>query len=447
MSKPCCHASSPPPSGNHAFYTCPMHPEIIQDHYGACPICGMGLEPLAISSELPPNPELIDMSRRLFISVIFTLPILWMTMISTLPGSSWIQWVLATVVVLGCGWPVLQRGWISIIERQLNMFTLIALGTMIAYSYSVIALIFPEIFPLAFRSSHGEVHLYFEAASVITALVLIGQVLELKGRERTGGALRALLDLSPKTARKISDNRETEILLSEVQVNDQLRVRPGEKIPVDGIIIEGQSAIDESMITGESIPVEKTQSSLVIGGTVNLNGSFIMRAEHIGKDTMLARIVDMVAVAQRSRAPIQRYADRVASYFVPTVLIIALITFLVWLSIGPSPSLSYGIIAAISILIIACPCALGLATPMSIMVGMGRGAEAGILIKNAESLESFEKVNALVIDKTGTLTIGKPKVETVIPAPGFDATVILQLAASLEHQKRTSASKRHYHRC
>lgn len=427
-------------------YTCPMHPEIIRNAPGNCPICGMALEPKTISIENVQNSELIDMSRRFWISLILTIPILFLTMGQHIPWfssiietispriSAWVQFALATIVTLWCGWPLLKRGFDSLINRHLNMFTLISLGTTIAYGYSIIAILFPDLFPAGFRS-HGEVNLYFEAASAITALVLMGQVLELKGREQTGGALRALLDLSPKMARKINDDdTEIDISLKEVNVNDYLRVRPGEKIPIDGKIIEGHSSIDESMITGESIPVEKNKNSKVIGGTLNISGSFIMQAEHVGKETMLAQIVQLVSEAQRSRAPIQRLADLISSYFVLIVLIIAIITFLIWTFIGPSPAMTYGLISAISVLIIACPCALGLATPMSIVVGMGKGAQAGILVKNAESLERFEKVNALVIDKTGTLTVGKPIVQHIIPTSNFDENQILLLAASLENQ-------------
>lgn len=431
---------------NHLLYTCPMHPEIIRDNPGSCPICGMALEPKTVTAETVPNSELIDMSQRFWISVIFTIPILLLTMGMHIPGiasaidlippniSSWIQCILATVVTIWCGWPLLKRGWFSIIERHLNMFTLISLGTSIAYSYSIIAMVFPDVFPADFRSQNGAVNLYFEAASAITALVLMGQVLELKGREQTGNALRALLDLSPKMARKISAHVETEIPLNEVKINDHLRVRPGEKIPTDGEIIEGRSSVDESMITGESIPIEKDIGSKVIGGTLNISGSFIMVAKHVGTETMLAQIVQLVSEAQHSRAPIQRLADVISSYFVPVVLVIAVITFFVWAYFGPNPAMTYGLISAISVLIIACPCALGLATPMSITVGMGRGAQAGILVKNAESLELFEKVNMLVIDKTGTLTLGKPSVKNIIPASGFNKNQILLLAASLENQ-------------
>lgn len=451
--KKCCHSSHSPNPDHHSplptggqLYTCPMHPEIIRDRPGNCPICGMALEPKNILAEVVANDELIDMSRRFWISVILTLPILLLTMGMHIPGiasiihlispltSSWIQFILATIVTVWCGWPLLKRGWQSIVDRHLNMFTLIALGTIIAYGYSVIALFFPHLFPLAFHSPNGQVNLYFEAASAITALVLMGQVLELRGREQTGSALRALLDLSPKTARRIQDNAESEIPLTEVQVGDHLRIRPGEKIPVDGDVIEGRSSVDESMITGESIPVEKENGSKVIGGTLNISGSFIMVAKLVGKETMLAQIVQLVSEAQRSRAPIQRLADLISSYFVPVVLVIAIITFLTWTFLGPPPAMTYGVISAIAVLIIACPCALGLATPMSIMVGMGRGAQAGILIKNAESLERFEKVNALVIDKTGTLTVGKPIVKNIVPTPGYDEENILLIAGSLENQ-------------
>lgn len=448
-SKECCHHSYSPDDSmssiNTLLYTCPMHPQIVRDQPGNCPICGMALEPKTISAQVEPNKELTDMTQRFWVGVILTLPILFLTMGMHIPGissvihwisppiSAWVQFILATIVTVWCGWPLLKRGFFSIIERHLNMFTLIALGTSIAYGYSVIALLFPDIFPAAFHSPNGEVNLYFEAAAAITTLVLMGQVLELRGREQTGSALRSLLDLSPKTARRITNDGENEIALNEVQVNDHLRVRPGEKIPTDGEIIEGHSSIDESMVTGESIPVEKEIGSKVIGGTVNLTGSFIMRADHVGKDTMLAQIVKLVSEAQRSRAPIQRLADLTSSYFVPIVLLIAIITFFTWTLFGPQPAMTYGLISAIAVLIIACPCALGLATPMSITVGMGRGAQAGILIKNAASLERFEKVNALVIDKTGTLTLGKPLVKNIIPASGFDENQILLLAASLEN--------------
>jgi Cu+-exporting ATPase len=432
--------------GKESLYTCPMHPEIIRNAPGACPICGMALELMTVSNEIAPNAELIDMSKRFWISVILTIPLLLITMGMHIPGlanivhhipprtSSWLQFILATPVTIWCGWPLLKRGWFSVIERNLNMFTLIALGTGVAYAYSVIALLFPELFPTPFHGLNGEVNLYFEAAATVTALVLMGQVLELRGREQTGSALRALLDLAPKKAKKLNnDGAEEEILLELVQVNDLLRVRPGEKIPVDGKITEGHSLIDESMITGESLPVEKEKGSMVIGSTLNQAGSFVMRAERVGSETMLAQIVQQVSESQRSRAPIQRLADLIASYFVPVVLIIAIITFFIWTFFGPSPAMTYGLISAISVLIIACPCALGLATPMSIMVGMGRGAQVGILIKNAESLERFEKVNVLVIDKTGTLTIGKPVLKKIIATSNLNENEILSLAASLEH--------------
>ncbi len=454
QSKTCCeHSNAGPHQTDHKLsatgnilYTCPMHPEIIRKGPGACPICGMALEPKAILSEVVVNDELIDMSRRFWISVFLTIPLLLLTMGMHIPGissyvdafispriSSWLQFILATPVVLWCGWPLLKRGWLSIIQHSLNMFTLIALGIGIAYVYSLIALLFPHLFPAVFHSSNGEANLYFEAAAVITALVLMGQVLELRGRDLTSSALRSLLNLAPKMTWKVEENgEEKEISLEQVQVNDLLRVRPGEKVPVDGEITEGHSTIDESMVTGESISVEKEKGEKVIGGTVNLAGSFLMRAEHVGNETLLAQIVQQVAEAQRSRAPIQRLADLISSYFVPAVIIIAIITFFAWTFLGPIPAMTYGLISAISVLIIACPCALGLATPMSIMVGMGRGAQAGILIKNAESLERFEKVNVLVIDKTGTLTLGKPTVNEIISESHFTENEILFFAASLE---------------
>ena len=449
----CCHANIKAVNADQGqknfsgdkLYTCPMHPEIIRDAPGFCPICGMALEPKTISAENSINRELVDMTRRFWVSVIFSFPLLLLTMGMHIIGihsvinfisphiSSWIQLALATPVVLWCGWPLLQRGWISVVQLKLNMFTLIALGVGIAYLYSIFALLFPGFFPPEFHATNGEVNLYFEAAAVITVLVLMGQVLELRGREVTGQALKALLNLAPKMTRKFnSDGTETEIPVEEVQINDLLRVRPGEKIPVDGKITEGHSTVDESMVTGESIPAEKEKDSSVIGGTLNVSGSFIMRAEHVGNETLLAQIVQQVSEAQRTRAPIQRLADLIASYFVPVVIVIAIITFFVWTFFGPSPAMTYGLISAISVLIIACPCALGLATPMSIIVGMGRGAQSGILIKDAESLERFEKVNTLLVDKTGTLTMGKPTVSTIIPAEGFTENDILLLAASLE---------------
>jgi len=427
-----------------SVYTCPMHPDIMQSHPGACPRCGMALEAVTITTDSPTRVEYIAMSRRFWLSVLFTVPLLFLAMGMLIPGiaqaislipasiSMWTQFILASVIVIGCGWPLLHKGWLSIQDRHLNMFTLIALGISIAYGYSVVALCFPGWFPLAFHHDHGAIDLYFEAAATITTLVLMGQVLELRGREQTGSALRALLNLAPKKAIRIDEKgTETEINLDQVQVNDLLRVRPGGKIPTDGVITQGHGSVDEAMITGESIPVEKMTGDTVIGATLNLSGSFILRAQHVGSKTLLSQIVQQVAEAQRSRAPIQRLADLIASYFVPAVLIIALITSCVWLLWGPSPALPYALIAAVSILIIACPCALGLATPMSIMVGMGRGAQAGILIKNAESLERFEKVDVLVVDKTGTLTMGKPVVKTVVTFSTLNENELLSYAASL----------------
>lgn len=429
-------------------YTCPMHPEIIRNQPGSCPICGMSLEPKTLAThkvgQTCHHNELTDLSKRFWLSVILSLPILFLTMGLHIPGiktlvtfipivlSSYLQLVLTSIIVFWCGYPLLKRAWLSLKLRHLNMFTLIGLSISIAYGYSVIAVFFPNLFPAAFHSIHGQVNLYFETASVITTLILMGQILELKGREQTGGALRALLDLSPKTARRIKGQTESEIPLDEIQVDDELRVRPGEKIPTDGVIIHGHSSINESMITGEAIPIEKQIGSPVIGGTLNMSGSFVMRAEHVGKKTLLAQIIQLVSEAQRSKAPIQKLADQISSYFVPIVLLIAFITFIAWSIWGPYPAMTYGLIAAISVLIIACPCALGLATPMSITVGMGRGAQAGILIKDAESLERFEKVNALIVDKTGTLTLGKPVVNHIIAAPGFTETEVLSVAASLE---------------
>lgn len=417
------------PSESNQLYTCPMHPEVIRDHPGNCPSCGMSLEPKNISTAEAGNAELADMTRRFWIGVILTIPVLLLTIGSPTKGiAAFMQFILGTLVTIGCGWPLLKRGVLSIIERHLNMFTLVALGTSIAYGYSVIVLFFPAVF----HAQSVKIDLYFEASAVITTLVLMGQVFEGKGREKTGSALRSLLGLSPKTARRIRHNTEEDIPLDTVQVNDELRVRPGEKIPVDGDVIEGYSSVDESMITGEFIPVEKEKGSKVIGGTVNISGSFIMRAQHVGSETMLSQIIQFVSEAQRSRAPIQKLVDHVASFFVPAVLLIAVITFFVWVFIASNTTM--GLMSAIAVLIIACPCALGLATPMSIMVGMGKGAQSGILIKNAESLERFEKVNVLVIDKTGTLTAGKPVVKNIISAPEFNEHHILLLAASLEKQ-------------
>jgi len=424
-------------------WTCPMHPEIVRDGPGSCPICGMALEPMMPSADAGPNPELIDMSRRFWIGAVLALPVLALEMGRHFLGidnfvppvwNGWLQFLLATPVVLWAGFPFFERGYQSLKTRNLNMFTLIALGTGVAWSYSVIALFAPSAFPPAFRNNHGLVAVYFEAAAVITVLVLLGQVLELQARERTGGAIRALLDLAPKTARRLRDGAEEEIPLDQIVVGDRLRVRPGEKIPVDAIVLDGRSSIDESMVTGESMPVTREGGERVIGGTLNQTGALVIEADRVGADTMLSRIVQMVAEAQRSRAPIQRLADKVSGWFVPAVIGVAVIAFLVWWAVGPSPALSYGLIAAVSVLIIACPCALGLATPMSIMQGVGRGARAGVLIKNAEALERFEKVDTLVLDKTGTLTEGKPAVTAIHTAVGGDLDEMLRLAASLENR-------------
>jgi Cu+-exporting ATPase len=423
-----------------AIYTCPMHPEIRQVGPGSCPICGMALEPLDVTAEQGPNVELIDMQRRFWIGLALALPVFLLEMGGHLVGpllspavSSWVQLVLATPVVLWAGAPFFERAWQSILTRNLNMFTLIALGTGAAWSYSVVATLAPGIFPEAFRAADGTVAIYFEAAAVITVLVLLGQVLELRARESTGGAIRALLDLAPKTARLITaDGQEREVALDTVAIGDRLRVRPGEKIPVDAKVLEGRSSVDESMVTGESMPVTKATGDSVIGGTLNQSGSLVVEATHIGRDTMLARIVQLVAEAQRSRAPIQRLADAVAGWFVPAVILAAVLAFAAWAIWGPEPRFSYALVAAVAVLIIACPCALGLATPMSIMVGVGRGAEAGVLIKNAEALERMEKVDTLVVDKTGTLTEGKPAVTGILPAEGFDEPELLRLAASVE---------------
>jgi heavy metal translocating P-type ATPase len=426
-----------------AIWTCPMHPEIRQDHPGPCPICGMALEADLVTADTGPSGELLDMSRRFWIALLLTIPVFVLEMGSHLfpalhdlvPArlSGWLQFALATPVVLWAGWPFFERGWVSIRTRNLNMFTLIAMGTGVAWAYSVVATFAPTIFPAAFRMMDGTVAVYFEAAAVITVLVLLGQVLELRARERTSGAIKALLNLAPKTARRIgADGNDEEVSLDQVAVGDHLRVRPGEKVPVDGKVEEGRSSLDESMVTGESMPVTKALGDVVIGGTINQSGALVIRAEKVGRDTMLARIVQMVADAQRSRAPIQRLADQVAGWFVPAVLLIALIAFGVWGIWGPEPRLAHGLIAAVAVLIIACPCALGLATPMSIMVGIGRGAGLGVLIKNAEALERMEKVDTLVVDKTGTLTEGRPSVTRIIPAAGYQETEVLRLAAGVE---------------
>jgi Cu+-exporting ATPase len=424
------------------IYTCPMHPQIRQVGPGVCPICGMALEPEVASAEAAPNPELADMTRRFWIALVLALPVValemggHLTSLHMLLDETWsnrLQFLFATPVVLWAGWPFFVRGWQSLVTRNLNMFTLIAMGTGVAWLYSVVALLLPGLFPPAFRSPDGAVAVYFEAAAVITVLVLLGQVLELRAREQTSGAIRALLDLAPKTARRLrADGSDEEVSLDAIAVGDRLRVRPGEKIPVDGELLEGRSAVDESMVTGESMPVTKEVDAKVIAGTLNSTGSFVMRADKVGRDTMLSRIVQMVAAAQRSRAPIQRLADQVSGWFVPTVIAVALVAFAAWGIYGPEPRFAFGLVAAVTVLIIACPCALGLATPMSIMVGVGRGAQAGVLIKNAEALERMEKIDTLVVDKTGTLTEGKPKVVAVVPAMGFDENEVLRLAASVE---------------
>ncbi len=433
-----------PPAPDDAIYTCPMHPQIRQVGPGSCPICGMALEPLQATISSGPSAELIDMTRRMWIGTALSLPVVILEMGAHIPGipllghippswSQWLQWALASPVILWAGWPFFVRAADSVRHRSLNMFSLIALGVGAAYLYSLAATFAPGLFPVDLRNSHGLIPGYFEAGAVITVLVLVGQVLELRAREQTGGAIRALLNLAPKTARRVRDGQEDEeISVDAVQAGDRLRVRPGESVPVDGTVIEGTSAVDESMVTGESMPNEKAPGANVIGGTLNGLGSLVVRADKVGTETMLARIVQMVAEAQRSRAPIQRLADIVSSWFVPAVIAVALLAFLAWLAWGPSPSLAYAIVAAVSVLIIACPCALGLATPMSIMVGVGKGATAGVLIKNAEALERFEKIDTLVVDKTGTLTEGKPQVVAVRALEGFDEQTILQLGSSLE---------------
>jgi Cu+-exporting ATPase len=437
-------ASAPAPVRPDAIYTCPMHPEIRQQGPGSCPICGMALEPLEVTAEAAPNHELIDMTRRFWIGLVLALPVFVLEMGGHIPGlglhelvpprvSTWIQFVLSTPVVLWAGWPFFQRGWASVLSRHLNMFSLIALGTGAAYLYSLAATFAPGSFPAGFRGMDGAVAVYYEAASVITVLVLLGQVLELRARERTGDAVRALLNLAPKTARRLRDGGEDdEIPVDQVVVGDRLRVRPGDGIPVDGVVLNGASAVDEAMVTGESMPIAKRAGDKLIGGTLNGVGSLVMRAESVGSDTMLARIVAMVAEAQRSRAPIQRMADTVAGWFVPAVLAVAIVAFVAWAVWGPSPALSYALVAAVSVVIIACPCALGLATPMSIGVGVGKGAGVGVLIKSAEALERLERVDTIVVDKTGTLTEGKPRVTEVITVPDMSRGELLGLAASLE---------------
>jgi Cu+-exporting ATPase len=432
-------SQAPVPAGT--IYTCPMHPTVRQLGPGDCPICGMALEP-ELTAETGPNPELVDMTRRFWIGLVLSIPVVALEMGGHLMNlqallahnlANWLQFIIATPVVLWAGWPFFVRGWRSVVARNLNMFTLIAMGVGVAWTYSVVATLAPNIFPATFRGPEGAVAVYFEAAAVITVLVLLGQVLELRAREQTSGAIRALLDLAPKTARRVaSDGSEAEVPLDQVAVGDKLRVRPGEKVPVDGELIEGRSLLDESMVTGESMPVTKEPGAKVIGGTLNQTGAFLMRAEKIGRDTVLAQIVQMVAAAQRSRAPIQRLADQVSGWFVPAVILVALIAFAAWSIWGPQPRFAFGLVAAVTVLIIACPCALGLATPMSIMVGVGRGAQAGVLIKNAEALERMEKIDTLVADKTGTLTEGKPKVVAISTIDGIDEDEALRLAASLE---------------
>jgi Cu+-exporting ATPase len=432
--------AEPVPPGT--IYTCPMHPEIRQEGPGSCPICGMALEPEMASLDSGPNPELVDFTRRFWVGAVLTLPLLVVEMGGHLLGlhfpwsmqtGAWIQLALATPVVLWSGWPFTERGWTSLRTRRLNMFTLIALGTLAAWTFSVFVTLLPGAVPAAFRTAGGAPPLYFEAAAVIVVLVLLGQMLELKARERTSGAIKALLDLAPRTARRVRvDGADEEVAVDQIAIGDRLRLRPGEKVPVDGVIAEGRAALDEALITGESMPVDKAPGDAVVAGSLNTTGSFVMRAERVGADTLLAQIVQMVAQAQRSRAPIQRLADQVSGWFVPAVIAVALLAFGAWAIWGPQPPLSHALVAAISVLIIACPCALGLATPMSIMVGVGRGAQTGVLIRDAEALERLERVDTLLVDKTGTLTEGRPALVALHPAPGHDRTDLLRLAASLE---------------
>ena len=434
---------TPPPGGADVEYTCPMHPEIRQLGPGTCPICGMALEPVTVSAEEGPSSELVDMTRRFWVAVALSIPVLILEMGAELVGaiddavpdkaSNWLQLAFATPVVLWAGWPFFTRAWTSVRTMKLNMFTLIAMGTGVAWLFSVVATLAPGLFPESFQSMDGTVSVYFEAAAVITTLVLLGQVLELRAREQTSGAIRALLDLTPKTAHLLDESgNERDVQLAEVQLGDRLRVRPGEQIPVDGEVVDGRSAVDEAMVTGESMPVGKGVGDTVIGGTINQSGALVMRADAVGRDTMLARIVQMVSDAQRSRAPIQRLADQVSAWFVPTVIGIAVLAFAVWATVGPDPKLAHALVVAVSVLIIACPCALGLATPMSIMVGVGRGASMGVLIKNAEALERMERVDTVVADKTGTLTEGKPSVTALVPVAELAEADLLRLAAAVE---------------
>ena len=437
-------ASLPTIGATRVEYTCPMHPEIVRSEPGSCPICGMALEPKTVAAAEEANPELVDMTRRFWISVVLTIPVIVLGMSDVIPGQplqhllsmravGWIEFILATPVVMWGGWPFFQRGWASLVNRSLNMFTLIALGTGTAFLYSVVAVLFPQIFPATFRGMNGEVPVYFEAAAAITTLVLLGQVLELRARSRTSAAIRALLQLSPNNARLVrGDGTEIDVPVEHIQAGDTLRVRPGEKVPVDGLVMDGESAVDESLMTGEPIPIEKSAGARVIGGTVNGTGTLVMRAERVGSETLLAQIVRMVSAAQRSRAPVQKLADRVAGYFVPAVVLVAVLTFIVWAAFGPQPRMAHALLNAVAVLIIACPCALGLATPMAIMVGTGRGALAGILVKNAEALETLEKVDTVVVDKTGTLTEGRPRMVAVAAADGSNESEVLRVAATLE---------------
>ncbi len=433
---------TPVPSAKQRW-TCPMHPEIVRDAPGVCPICGMGLEPMLPVADKQSDPELLGMLRRFWVGVVLTIPLVIVAMrslflrswVELLPGAvwSWSEFALATPVVLWGGWPFFQRAWRSLLRRSLNMYTLIGLGVAVAYGYSLAALLFPGMFPVTFRMADGTLPVYFEAAAAITTLVLLGEVLQMRARHSTSAAIRALLDLAPPVARRIdADGNERDVVLAEVQVGDRLRVRPGEKIPVDGLVLEGTSAVDESMLTGESLPVEKHAGGSITGGTLNGRGSLVMRAENVGADTLLARIVAQVATAQRSRAPIQSLADKVAGWFVPAVVFIAVLTFIVWYVIGPTPVFAHALVNAVAVLIIACPCALGLATPMSIMVAMGKGAQTGVLFRNAEAVETLRRMNTLLVDKTGTLTEGKPKVTAVVPVAAINETELLRLAASLE---------------